>query len=267
MDVDILYKYRDWNSKFGPNLITKKELYFSSFTNFNDPFDSDIRVNYEDLTEEEIEKVAARIVDRDMNGRILSRFQRRKLIGKVKAESALGDPEQLQKNYEEAIRPANEKEIGILSLTKTKDNLLMWSHYSNCHKGYCIGLDYEYLSSLKIEHIRNGQLALIEEIKYSKEYPSYNGASDDPKVDFYALLTKSSDWIYEKEVRFIIRGVVNEAIIIDNAAIKEIILGLKMREGRKEILDLVKNEMPHVQVYEALKKDKNFALEFRKGAF
>lgn len=51
MGNGILYKYRDWESEFGKNILTERSLYFSSFANFNDPFDSDIMVNYEDLTE------------------------------------------------------------------------------------------------------------------------------------------------------------------------------------------------------------------------
>lgn len=41
--------------------------------------------------------------------------------------------------------------IGVLCLTEKKDNLLMWSHYANSHKGFCIKFDASHEFLIKRE--------------------------------------------------------------------------------------------------------------------
>lgn len=46
----MLYKFRDWKCDYHKKVLSNQELFFSSMRDFNDPFDSDIRINYEDLS-------------------------------------------------------------------------------------------------------------------------------------------------------------------------------------------------------------------------
>lgn len=189
-------------------------------------------------------------------------------MGEFRATSALENFEELRKNYEKFVRPQNEREMGILSLAKTKENLLMWSHYANSHKGYCVGLDRSYLQ--KIEEFNNlrSNLAVLEEVMYSKEYPNFNGASSDPKTDIYPLFTKSADWAYEQEVRLIIKNAVGMSYKIHPKAIREVTLGIKLpEESTEKIKEIIHCDLPHVELYQAKKADKKFMLEFEKVKF
>ncbi|WP_349393654.1 DUF2971 domain-containing protein, partial [Clostridium perfringens] len=50
----------------------------------------------------------------------------------------------------------------ICSFSECKDNILMWSHYSNCHKGFCIEYDFSKLIKSR---------ALVLPVIYSKNVP------------------------------------------------------------------------------------------------
>lgn len=52
----VLYKYRDWGLKFNKSILENFEIYFSSPSQFNDPFDSTIPVRYDLLSKSEIIK-------------------------------------------------------------------------------------------------------------------------------------------------------------------------------------------------------------------
>lgn len=48
----VLFKYRDWENEHHRDIVQKNELYFSSMSQFNDPYEGKIpyRYNSEELT-------------------------------------------------------------------------------------------------------------------------------------------------------------------------------------------------------------------------
>lgn len=98
----------------------------------------------------------------------------------------------------------------ISSLTIEKDNLLMWSHYANEHKGFCIEFDiskeleiYPYNSKYYRFLIHN-----LFPVIYSNERPELETYlfRRDTIFEWYknGLLRKFSAWSYEKEWRLIL---------------------------------------------------------------
>lgn len=89
----------------------------------------------------------------------------------------------------------------ICSLSKVKDELLMWAHYCNNHSGICIGLNidiiikntYPLFDSIYCE-------PLIEDVQYRDitQCPDFKTVPWD-----YQLVTKDKRWEYEQEVRLI----------------------------------------------------------------
>jgi hypothetical protein len=78
---------------------------------------------------------------------------------------------------------------GILSLSATNKNVLMWSHYARNHEGFVIGFDgrHEYFGKS------------VEKVIYSETRPYYDPTinSHEPTI----FNTKSIDWAYEQEYR------------------------------------------------------------------
>lgn len=105
-----------------------------------------------------------------------------------------------------------DKQYRVGSLCTDYKNRLMWSHYADGHKGFCIEYDF----SKECEAIKD---ILVLPVVYSKErikFPWNVAFADDqnnPKVKLegaYAtmlsLLTKDEVWKYENEWRVIVLG-------------------------------------------------------------
>ena len=87
--------------------------------------------------------------------------------------------------------------IGILSLSRTNDSLLMWSHYADQYAGAVVEFDgsHEFLA---------GQVDVEYRQVRPKKHLSAYVAADGP-VPVAELCTKSHQWEYESEVRVIRR--------------------------------------------------------------
>ncbi len=88
----------------------------------------------------------------------------------------------------------------MICLSEKWDSLLMWGHYACSHKGICLKLHVDPSTLPYAEDI-------LEPVRYSTHYQNY--ATDLNQGDITALrtylLTKSVDWLYEKEWRYITR--------------------------------------------------------------
>lgn len=88
--------------------------------------------------------------------------------------------------------------IGILSLSETHDNALMWSHYCSNHQGYVIEFNSEhnfFRSNNKDYVIEN-----TSKVVYTNNRPNVTLERLSMK-DLY--FTKSTDWSYEREWRIL----------------------------------------------------------------
>lgn len=101
--------------------------------------------------------------------------------------------------------------VGVVSLSETSRNLLMWAHYADEHRGICIGFDRNVLSELDLGSVYLERYHTLSPVKVNY---------DNLRVDIKELLkdrdfmyensilkiltTKSDDWIYEKEHRCIV---------------------------------------------------------------
>lgn len=166
------------------------------------------------------------------------------------------------------------KEIGVLSLTTEKDNLLMWGHYSNNHKGFVVEFNKNdsFFNELVEE---NAIYNCLKKVEYQSIRPS-KYLSDYCIED--VLLTKSIHWEYEHEYRILKR--LKEALIEDinlendiylfrfqKVAIKSIYCGCNMDINIKnKILSIIDNDrdLNHVKVFISSISDKYYKLEFEQ---
>lgn len=86
--------------------------------------------------------------------------------------------------------------LGVLCLSSEKDNILMWSHYADSHKGVVVIFDTTNNFFKKIP----GPLGEIRAVTYSDIRPKVNIESAFNHELFYV---KASAWSYEKEYRLI----------------------------------------------------------------
>lgn len=124
--------------------------------------------------------------------------------------------------------------LRICSLSNSKDNELMWSHYSEGHRGVLIGLKVDR-SNYDVQSIQYDGL-----ISLQRHEVGNNTARD-------ILLRKLNVWGYEEEVRVFVSN--NNYVDIE---IKEIITGRKMsNQNYNFIKDLVETINPDIKVIKA----------------
>jgi hypothetical protein len=161
----------------------------------------------------------------------------------------------------------------IASFSKTNNNPVMWSHYSNHHKGYCLCFSIEegiFKRNKSYEQDFPKNLK-FREVIYDEKSVTTNGLflfpkqvsgieREDSKYDQYwdlrarAYLTKFSSWSYEQEVRLVVdnmlnsrisaQGIVKKAIVertfyYDQTQLTGIIFGSKMGENEKREIQYI----------------------------
>ncbi|SIS01591.1 DUF2971 domain-containing protein [Pseudomonas sp. A214] len=98
--------------------------------------------------------------------------------------------------------------FGVISLSETYDNLLMWSHYADEHRGavFELTIDGDNPNSL---FIHAPPLPMPESKHFGKvdyrKFRSYQGeisSESIPDIRRHYIFTKSDEWMYEKEQRF-----------------------------------------------------------------
>lgn len=150
---DILYKYRDWKDEYHKKVITENELFLASRQRFNDPFDSSIPYRYNDaeLTPDNIF-----LKLREIEKKLYPHLSESQIINRcyeIQKTDRFTSGKYWKDDYDEYLAAVDAR-FGILSLTTKRDNLLMWSHYSNSHKGYCIGFDKKFCLSYLKGHLK-----------------------------------------------------------------------------------------------------------------
>ncbi|WP_324002299.1 DUF2971 domain-containing protein [Aeromonas dhakensis] len=102
-------------------------------------------------------------------------------------------------------------EYGVVSFSETPRNLLMWAHYADEHHGLCIGFkeDLFEIKPNKIKTHFNVESYTPIKVSYDSARPQNIDEELDTQAELWTqarrqLLTKSDDWIYEKEYRCIL---------------------------------------------------------------
>lgn len=148
-------------------------------------------------------------------------------------------PLQLEnKKLEEIISDYINKKA-VTCFSENYKNILMWSHYADNHKGFCIGYKKDILSKIKTP---SGGSRLVE-VEYAEKMPSITELSTTKEIN-KLMVIKSTDWEYEKEWRLILeydkqidRTQNGRKFSLPlNAIIEEIIIGVKCPQETVEWL-------------------------------
>ena len=239
--IQRLYKYRPDN-EHTLDILRNNELYYSFVEEINDPFDCKINIalptNKEQLEthakKHHIEETLARVT--------------------IKALEVINfDTEKIMQEYGKS----NFRTITMCCLSEIRDNILMWSHYANSHRGICLGfetiIDQDSLCIRTDDETLNNHANPIyhrtlpaDKVKYQSKCPEpYNFLFSDHNHFSEFLKTKSIDWQYEQERRITMpyRDIKKRLIRYDKSALKEVILGCKASaEFKQQVIKLIKDE-------------------------
>lgn len=249
-----LYKYKPWN-KFTKEILEKGELYFPSVKQLNDPYEGFVPYKFEEseLTPDKIFDVMYKIAKDqhpDLEEEKLQEF-----VYENQKDDLLHNAEHLRKQSEK-MRDELDSRYGIMSLTSKRDDFLMWSYYTDSHKGICIGFD--------IDRLQEKVQGIFGKVTYASQVPILHLSDLMDPIKFYerSLSTKSHIWSHEDEYRLAKSGKAKSKVYIDLDVIKEVILGYNMDfEERSKIIELIKAKNEECLIFETSLNKSEFKLD------
>jgi len=135
---------------------------------------------------------------------------------------------------------------GILCFSKKWSNPLMWSHYSDCHRGVCLGFDVSGENLLPVDYVD----------KRADHRRPLTKNPDRDEIIRSCLKTKYASWCYEEEVRRVElledseKGQDNLRYtpFSQDLVLREIIIGARLQNSRNEIEQSLGNLRDLVEV-------------------
>jgi hypothetical protein len=202
---EFLYKYHHVDSNLKnedllkdssiENLFNKNAI-FSSRLNFNDLFDSKVEIIWPEANEYVafIEQNPEKFPNKKINDSFIYE-------GKY-----TGEQEIIFSNVEDIIIGQLDK-IFCYCLSRKNNSNLMWSHYANSHKGFCI--QFKYNDICLDFKTKFGQINLASRVKYQDSICKLNMIDQMKDMHEFALQVfnafsiKLDEWSYEDEYRII----------------------------------------------------------------
>ncbi|MEB8328659.1 DUF2971 domain-containing protein [Flavobacteriaceae bacterium KMM 6897] len=224
-----IYKFKSGINDFDFESLTQNYYWASNVKELNDVFESTI-----DSTQ--IDKIFESLA---------------KMINKDVGVEAL---KMLKNNTNEVL--TNKDLFAIFSTSTDFKNELLWAHYANSHKGFCIEYDLELL-----RNVDGAKHVIINPIKYIKSPPKFNildlvrnkENNIAGKVGFH----KSKAWEYEKELRILTMK--NGKVQYPFNAITGVYFGINSSEKLKnKVKKALQNHS--VNFYEMKRKEKSYLL-------
>jgi len=250
-----LYKYQPFSQHPEENL-KKRQIYFPTPSELNDPFDCAVPFKLTDSTNEELGIAFHMFSDPLEDKKVISD----QYLTDGKPDKRLGvDIDHLAKRVNN-IQLNYFQKMGVAcfsdSPSQKPDNILLWSHYANGHKGFCLEFDTSFppFQGLEID---------MQEVKYKTEYPSTSSVSAviGGKIWINALITKSNEWSYEHEWRLIVdKGAT--VCNYDPKALTAIYFGCLMPIDQKEKIVQILKGSP-TRCYEMIRSNTTYTVEIK----
>lgn len=269
-----LYKFRGFNAN-NITALSNRQLWFSQQSDFNDPFEG-AYIKDNKLPQELLNAFACKL----KNEITEIKFSQMLIDMELKKDELTS--EQIFQGIAEyhlqiLINIVHKSKIICLSLSNPENdpvnNNLMWSHYADGLRGFCLVFDGDllqediYISSnesmrpIKIQYKSTpNTLSLLDFIKSDFVLDS------DQNINFIeavtkTIATKSVEWSYENELRIMTLDK-NNFHNYSEKTLKEIVIGMKTPESQKKILlDIVKANHPEIIIKEARLKPDSYSLE------
>ena len=147
--------------------------------------------------------------------------------------------------------------MGILCLSETPDDIIMWSHYADGHKGLVLQFDKDRLESY----------GYCKKVEYYKDYPTLRDLNEsklsNEGMTKLFLLRKANHWSYEAEWRMIINIINGQRIVkFPKEILIGVIFGCQMHKKDKEkVREWIDSSNMQVKIYEAVKDEESYSLK------
>lgn len=204
------YLYKYWSKSSVIRFLNNHKIMFSQYKDFNDPFECSANIDTNNTPSEWADFLKSQGASPGEIQHIVSNM----LINRHVAAKII------QESIHKTI-----SESGIFCMTPKPDNLLMWAHYADQHKGVCVKFDL--LSDV-------ATFNFPKSVDYSDDYYNINYMRNQEMAS-QTIWHKSKDWAYEEEYR-VVKPTYHGLCEINPDAVVEIIFGCRCpEEDEKDI--------------------------------
>lgn len=193
--LDVVHKDKRGNQTTGfdavKDILVNNQIYYSDPNNFNDPF--------------EFQRVYVTISEKARNAQIINSLD--DYAKEYKNSPQENDGEIIETNFNQIFDELEFNmhmngnvlnRMGYLSLTTTNDNLLMWAHYADNHKGVCIKFNGTHKDPF---YSKNG-VGRIMKVDYGNELAIVEQNTENKYITSLVKMSRKSEcWKYENEYR------------------------------------------------------------------
>lgn len=225
---NVLFGYvslRDVCAEYARDQIANRRFWFSSLLQFNDPFEAHVTFSF---------RGRARDWAREFPGAQLPSGETLATLSRELHKGA----------REDAAR------IGMLCLSERGDNVQMWSHYADHHRGACL-------------EFRDGVFARqAQPVRYSRRHPEVRFFSQDKdERGRRILLTKADDWAYEREWRVLDAEGGPGLRVVQDAGLACVILGCRTTpQDEQRVRQWIQQSGTPLELRRATRSETSYAL-------
>ena len=252
-----LYKYKSAEPiSHIRDLIVESRLWFSTPSDFNDPFDMKINVYIDGNREDVLRRIKKSIIRTGLINKNLDPD-----VEAVRAYSRLKGNDAILRTAVDAHERTKET-CGVICFSEDPRNILMWSHYGSFHKGIC----FQFLVTND-----TARFARALPVHYRKDYPKHNWVKDSENQLLEAVYTKFDDWSYEKEWRITFPDHAHQYLEINPIALTGIIYGCNAPEEtilniQTLISERSQKSLPAIKQYRAIQSDSSYTVRIARLA-
>jgi hypothetical protein len=252
--IESLYKYfkvSEDTLTYHRELFVDGLLYHALPSQFNDPFECKPHFKCPPSAKQ-VREIRKHLIKLCMN-----KGDTRKVAEKTIA-AKMSSPNFMENVIRSTVMKSN-SEVRICCFTKHQENLLLWAHYADSHKGFCLEFD------AKVSPINQAK-----KVNYENSYPEveYPRPRDQNGISF--ALTKSTDWEYEEEYRLLLLSLKNnqhsgnnKSVQLPENAIKAVYFGVNVDTTHKEKILGQINEGPfNLRIWQAQLSKSSYELDF-----
>ena len=244
-----LFRYRSLAGKgreWTEDIVLNSHFFWPSPVSFNDPFDfaplvdvpQGIRLRLALLKVRARQRLLAGRRNADEAFKAVSRMTRAQLLERMRW--ALND---------------TAEHAGVICYSEVPDNVLMWGHYADSHRGICLRFD-PHIAQIEPSN-------LVYRVQYDEARPMLARflEREDSGALAQALTTKAAFWKYEREWRAIENKGANLRLPFDQSFLTGIILGCRASAATEELVrDWVRQRVRPTEILRAVPCPETYAI-------
>jgi len=238
----------DWDN-YVKQILTTGQLFFAETPRLNDPFDP-LPQCLASAPPDELRKLLHLAIADAYPGLSASEKERR--------EEEMMQPGVLA-GIDDIVRDLLNRG-GVACFSEVNDEILMWSHYTNGHRGICLEFEKDLLDA------EWSRFHGVRRVLYSDDLPAFDPTLPGIERTIRRILTKYSGWKYEKEWRAMNvpeKGPGSANINFPPDSLTALIFGCRTADSHKRLIQdwIAAGPCKNVKLCEARPKRESFALD------